>query len=98
MRKWLACVRAANEDDTPEISEIYDLNIMSNANEAPKKPRSVNCPTCAKPVVWEPASRWRPFCSERCKLIDIGAWASESYRVPGAEPDPGEGGEDVPPL
>lgn len=31
---------------------------------------------------WTPASRYRPFCSERCKLIDLGAWASESYRVP----------------
>lgn len=51
--------------------------------------RTVNCPTCSKPVEWKPESRFRPFCSERCKLIDIGAWASESYRVPGAEPDPG---------
>jgi endogenous inhibitor of DNA gyrase (YacG/DUF329 family) len=70
---------------------------MSNTDDTPKKPRSVNCPTCSKPVVWEAASRWRPFCSERCKLIDIGAWASESYRVPGSDPDPGEGGDDAPP-
>ena len=33
-----------------------------------------------------PASVWRPFCSERCKMIDLGAWASERYRVPVAEP------------
>jgi len=78
-----------------DLYELPDLNIMS---EVEKKPRSVNCPTCAKPVVWEPASRWRPFCSERCKLIDIGAWASETYRVAGPELDPGEGKEDVPPL
>ena len=63
-----------------------------------KKPRSVACPTCSKGVVWEPASKWRPFCCERCKLIDIGAWASEAYRVPGPEIDPGEGKEDVPGL
>ena len=52
-------------------------------------PRVVLCPHCAKPVEWTPASRFRPFCSERCKLIDIGAWASETYRVPVREaPDP----------
>jgi uncharacterized protein len=36
-------------------------------------------------VEWSPASRWRPFCSERCKTIDLGAWASEAYRVPAAD-------------
>ncbi|MBI4294056.1 MAG: DNA gyrase inhibitor YacG [Betaproteobacteria bacterium] len=45
-------------------------------------PRIVNCPTCAKPVEWIPESPYRPFCSERCKLSDLGAWATESYRVP----------------
>lgn len=51
-----------------------------------KKPaRIVACPTCKAPVEWRPESRYRPFCSERCKLIDIGAWASESYKVPGQE-------------
>lgn len=44
--------------------------------------RRVNCPQCGTPVEWTPASRYRPFCSERCKLIDLGAWASERYRVP----------------
>ena len=32
--------------------------------------------------MWDPANKFRPFCSERCKLIDLGAWASESYRIP----------------
>jgi endogenous inhibitor of DNA gyrase (YacG/DUF329 family) len=44
--------------------------------------RVVNCPTCAKPVEWIPENPYRPFCSERCKLTDLGAWATESYRVP----------------
>jgi hypothetical protein len=39
------------------------------------------CPICRKPVVWE-TSNWRPFCSERCKIKDLGAWSSEAYRVP----------------
>ena len=44
--------------------------------------RVVACPQCGKNVVWDASSPWRPFCSERCRLIDLGAWASESYRIP----------------
>jgi endogenous inhibitor of DNA gyrase (YacG/DUF329 family) len=46
--------------------------------------RTVSCPHCGKPVDWSSSSPWRPFCSERCKMIDLGAWASEGYRVPAA--------------
>ena len=60
-------------------------------------PRTVACPTCGKSVTWTPANDWRPFCSERCKLIDLGAWATEKFRVPVTEskdqpedPVPGE--------
>ena len=49
------------------------------------KPRSVACPRCGTSVQWTATERWRPFCSERCKLIDFGAWASEAYRVPTSE-------------
>ena len=49
-------------------------------------PRLVACPTCGKPAPWTPENRFRPFCSERCKQIDLGAWANEEYRVPGALP------------
>ena len=52
--------------------------------------KTVKCPTCAKPVVWSPESPWRPFCSERCKLIDLGEWASEGHRIPGEETLPEE--------
>jgi endogenous inhibitor of DNA gyrase (YacG/DUF329 family) len=44
----------------------------------------MNCPTCGKPIKWED-NPTRPFCSERCKLIDFGRWANEEYRVPVAE-------------
>ena len=44
--------------------------------------RTVKCPTCGKSVVWSDASPWRPFCSERCRLIDLGEWADESRRIP----------------
>lgn len=44
---------------------------------------TVECPTCGAPVEWGPQSPNRPFCSERCKLIDLGAWASEAHAIPG---------------
>jgi endogenous inhibitor of DNA gyrase (YacG/DUF329 family) len=47
-----------------------------------KTPLVVSCPICGVPVEFTAASRWRPFCSQRCKTIDLGAWASESYRIP----------------
>lgn len=53
---------------------------------------TVKCPHCGKPVPWTPASPHRPFCSERCKLIDLGAWATEGHRIPG-EPVPPTGDE-----
>ncbi len=43
----------------------------------------VKCPTCSKEVRWVPENRFRPFCSERCKQIDLGAWATEKYRIEG---------------
>ena len=52
---------------------------------AAKPPRLVNCPACGKPVPWVPESAYRPFCSERCRRIDLGAWAAETYRVPSRE-------------
>ena len=48
------------------------------------------CPVCRKPVAWETAAT-RPFCSERCRIRDLGAWSSEAYRV--AEDPETENGE-----
>lgn len=49
---------------------------------------TVDCPTCAKKVVWSPENKFRPFCSERCKQIDLGAWAEEKYSIPAViQPD-----------
>jgi len=47
----------------------------------------VNCPSCAEPVVWSETNSDRPFCSERCKLIDLGAWAAEEYAIPAQTQD-----------
>jgi len=62
---------------------------------AASSPRVVACPRCGAAVPWTPESRWRPFCSERCKRIDLGDWAAERYRIAGAEP-PDPGAEDAP--
>ena len=43
---------------------------------------TVECPTCHKPVVWQATSEFRPFCSERCRLIDLGEWASGNRTIP----------------
>lgn len=54
-----------------------------------KKP-VVACPTCGKEIEWDTNNRYRPFCSERCKLIDLGKWANEEYRVEQREQDSGD--------
>ncbi|MBB6094910.1 hypothetical protein HNQ60_003797 [Povalibacter uvarum] len=48
---------------------------------------TVPCPTCNRPVEWSDINPWRPFCTERCKLIDLGAWASEKHAIPGESVD-----------
>ena len=45
----------------------------------------VSCPACGKPAVFGPQNKWRPFCSERCKTLDLGDWAAERYRVASEE-------------
>ncbi|WP_211453519.1 DNA gyrase inhibitor YacG [Collimonas antrihumi] len=47
---------------------------------------TVDCPTCGIKVEWTTANRFRPFCSERCKQIDLGAWAEEKYAIPAVNP------------
>jgi len=45
--------------------------------------KKTKCPTCGIELVWDRDNPYRPFCSERCKLIDLGEWASESHRIAG---------------
>ena len=54
-------------------------------NPPDKRRRAARCPQCGKTADLSPDNRFRPFCSERCKLIDLGAWESVSSRVPVAE-------------
>ena len=65
------------------------------------QPRA-KCPHCGRPVATGPANPYRPFCSDRCRLLDLGAWLSERHAIPGDEavPDPDTGTaaeDDVPP-
>ncbi|MEO8124123.1 MAG: DNA gyrase inhibitor YacG [Burkholderiales bacterium] len=61
---------------------------------APTPVRSVRCPTCGGASVYASTNPYRPFCSERCKNADFGAWASEAYRVEASPPveDDGDSG------
>ena len=58
---------------------------MATQDKAPK-PRVVACPQCGGNSVYAPSNPYRPFCSERCKNLDLGAWAAESFRVPDDTP------------
>ena len=51
------------------------------------KKLTINCPQCSEPTAWY-NNPHRPFCSDRCRLIDLGQWANESYRVPGPSQEP----------
>ncbi len=51
----------------------------------PRPVRQVSCPICHQPAEYSPANPYRPFCSRRCKLIDLGQWANEQYTIQGSE-------------
>jgi len=51
--------------------------------------RNVPCPVCKKIIAWRD-NPFRPFCSERCRLMDLGKWASEEYRIAGEKKERGE--------
>jgi endogenous inhibitor of DNA gyrase (YacG/DUF329 family) len=55
--------------------------------------RKLRCPICKKEALWKD-NPFRPFCSERCKLIDLGKWASEDYRIADKGEGPSDGDRD----
>jgi len=60
---------------------------MTDPGDTPARPpRIVPCPHCGGDSVYAPSNAFRPFCSERCKHMDLGAWASEGFRVASEAP------------
>jgi len=52
-------------------------------NTSTSRRATVKCPNCGTLVEWSEEQPWRPFCSERCKLVDLGTWFDERNRIPG---------------
>ena len=61
---------------------------MKNADDHPPPPseKIVVCPACSGASIYGPRNPYRPFCSQRCKNLDLGAWASEQFRMPAESP------------
>lgn len=57
------------------------------------KKENIHCPRCHKTGTWSSTNPFRPFCSARCKLIDLGQWSSEEHRIPGEPTKPDENTE-----
>lgn len=59
--------------------------------------KTVTCPSCGVDALYAPANPFRPFCSARCKSTDLGAWASESFRMPVNPLPEDQTGDEAPP-
>lgn len=57
--------------------------------------KDICCPTCGKKDTWKSDNAFRPFCSARCKLIDLGEWADEQHRIPGEPIGPNDEQDNV---
>lgn len=57
---------------------------------------TMRCPVCRKEVITSPANPFRPFCSERCQMVDLGKWAGGDYRVEGGKTEDREHPDDRP--
>jgi len=56
----------------------------------------VKCPTCGRSIEWSDQSPFRPFCSERCRVIDLGAWLTEKHVIPSDDTETAPEGPDEP--
>jgi len=68
------------------VLELRYLSVSETTNSSIPSDRWVVCPTCNGKSLYGPSNRFRPFCSERCKQIDLGAWSSEEFRMPTEAP------------
>ena len=63
---------------------------MSQKDDPAAKPHIVRCPGCGGDSHYAPSNAFRPFCSQRCKNMDFGAWASENFRLASEAPPDGQ--------
>ena len=63
------------------VLRAYRYDLAVNDPVPPHTPRLVTCPGCLGESLYDPSNPYRPFCSARCKNMDLGAWASEGFRV-----------------
>ncbi len=56
--------------------------------------QKITCPNCGKQNTWHSKNTFRPFCSDRCKLIDLGEWANETRKIASESADPNSSSED----
>ena len=61
-------------------------------------PKTLRCPICGKPAAPRPQNRSAPFCSDRCRLLDLGKWLGGDYVIPGERAGDGDGGGGSPPA
>jgi endogenous inhibitor of DNA gyrase (YacG/DUF329 family) len=66
----------------PVVPGVSDFRLPAENAMSRNIIKTIRCPNCRKPAPWE-GNPFRPFCSERCRMIDLGAWVDESYRIPG---------------
>ena len=59
-------------------------------------PATVKCPTCGRSIEWSDQFPFRPFCSERCRMIDLGAWLTEKHAIPSDATDAAPEAQDEP--
>lgn len=81
MRVWRRCMRI-----TWRLPPVADA---PGPQHTPQAGPLVKCPGCGENLRYDAANPFRPFCSERCRMADLGAWASEGYRIPDATPPDG---------
>ena len=79
---------------SPELYDEVVHDAHDSGEEIVKKegqPLKVKCPICKKETVYDASNPYRPFCSEKCRLIDLGAWANEDYKLPTQDAPQAEG-------
>lgn len=66
---------------------VNELRFKRMPEKQTEAQNQVACPTCKQPVTWDQASKFRPFCSKRCQLIDLGDWLAEERKISDRPPN-----------